>query len=132
VFLRHYFLAVLSFVSSLASSGVVALLLVQSVIIVLLDDHHEWLVVSMFLGAAPYDALAHLHHWLQVVGVWPGEYSAKIQQAFLALFLVCAQCGPWHVILFVLMIVQGTLPSSQPWKTSRLTRAFSQLDQLIL
>jgi hypothetical protein len=87
--------------------------------------------VSMLLGVTESDALACLHHWLQVVGVRPCESSAKLQQAFLVLFPVYAQSGLWLFLLTVLMITQGTLPPLQTQKTSRPVGSFSPVDQLM-
>jgi hypothetical protein len=86
----------------------------------------------MLFGEIQSDALARLHHWLQEFGVRPCESSAKIQQAFLALFPVCAQPGPWHVLLIFLMLLQGTLPPLRTQQTFRPAGAFSPADQLML
>jgi hypothetical protein len=110
VLLRHCFLVVLSSASALVASKVVSLLLSESDVSVLLDGQREWQVVSMLFGEIQSDALARPHHWLQAFGVRPCESSAKLQQAFLALFPVCAQPRPWHVLLVFLTLSQGMFP----------------------
>jgi len=91
--LRNCCLPVLSSASIHVTSEVVSLLLVESVTTILPYAQREWWVVSMLLGAAQYDALAHLHHWLQAVQVQPSESPARIQQSFPTLFLVYTQLG---------------------------------------
>jgi hypothetical protein len=128
----HCFLLALSSPSTPGASKDVSLLLVEFFATALPDAQCEWPIVTMLLEAVQSGAPVLLHPWLLEIGVQPSESSARLQQAFLGLFIVCSRPGPWNFPLFLWILVQGIIPPLRPRHTSGPTRVSASVDQLML
>jgi hypothetical protein len=80
------------------------MLLIDFIATTLPSAQCERQVVSMLLGVAQYDATTLLHRWLRAVQVQPSESLARLEKAFPTLFLVDAQPGCFHELIFSCML----------------------------